>query len=198
VQAADLGTRCQGVSRLAALVGAEATEALAHLLEEASWYLRDRVVEALGRRPGSGPAIVRVLREGTWYARASACDALGRLGDVDAVAPLVEQLEDRNVSVQKSAVEALGRVARRHGDELVARGVAALPPDRRRRATARMAHQKPAWAAEFVKVLAKLPDDAFAAAAPPVASSPSRDADVDSIVRFRRFLADLPVAGEDS
>lgn len=199
VGAADLDRRCRGVTRLAELTGDDATDALAGLLGERSWYLRDRVVEALGARPGSVPAIVRILDEGSWFARASACDALGRLGDPDAVPHLLRQLEDRNVSVQKSAVEALGRVAGRRGDDVVARGIAALPPARRRRVTARVGHQSPAWAEGLREAIGKLPDDAFVAAPEPVTAPPARPGrEAASIVRFRRWLAALPVAGEDA
>ncbi len=195
----DLEDRCRGVSRLADLEDDEATVALARLLGEPSWYLRDRVVEALGGRPGSVPAIVQMIHEGSWYARASACDALGRLGDPEAVPHLLEQLEDRNVSVQKSAVEALGRVAARRGDEPVARGIAALPPERRRRVTARIGHQSPAWAEGLREALGKLPADEFERAPEPAPiGPPSSGRDADSIVRFRRFLAALPVVGEEA
>lgn len=196
---ADLDDRCRGVARLAELDDDDATQALAGLLEEPSWYLRDRVVEALAKRPGAVSAIARALRAGSWFARASACAALGRLGEPAAVPHLLEPLEDRSVSVQKSAVEALERLARRGGDETVARALAGLAPTRRRRAVARIGHQAPAWADDLRDALAKLPEGAFAVAEEPApAPAAIRGADVDSIVRFREFLAALPATGEDA
>ena len=60
LESADLDDRCRGVERLAAVDSAESTERLAALLEESSWYLRERVVEALGERGGATAAIAKV------------------------------------------------------------------------------------------------------------------------------------------
>ena len=196
----DLSNRCEGVARLRALPGAAATAALALLLEESSWYLRDRVVEALESRPRADDEILRVLREGAWYARASACDALGRRGEASAVPEILGQLEDRNVSVQKSAVRALERIAASHGEAAVARPVAALPSDRRGRATARIGHQAPHWADAFTRSLRELPESAFGPTAEERPSpSAVRGSDREHrIARFRRWLGGLPPEAEGS
>ena len=195
----DLAERCEGVSRLASHAGEDATHALVALLEEPSWYLRDRVVEALAERVGASAAILRVLHQGSWFARASACDALGRLAEPESLPHLLRQAEDRNVSVQKSAVAALVRVAGEAGDGPVARAIAALPAERRRRVTARIGHQAPRWIDELNEALAKLPAEAFAAATPAPApvSGPAAGSDASTLVRFRKWLAGLPV-GEGS
>ncbi len=198
----DLLARCEGVTVLAAIPGDEATDRLAALLEESSWYLRDRVVEALGARPRALGPLQRVLREGAWFARASACDALGRRSDLAAVPVLIEQVEDRNVSLQKSAVEALARLAALHGAGLIAQAVAGLPPDRRRRVQARVGHQSPHWAAELEAALGALPPERFAA---PEAGtgSPKPEAPRGAargaapLKRFREWLARLPVIAEE-
>jgi HEAT repeat protein len=195
---ADLEERCRGVARLADVPGEESTRALVRLLEEPSWFLRERVVEALGRRPGSWPSVARVLREGPWYARASACDVLGLLADPAAASGLVEQLEDRNVSIQKSAAAALERVAREHGDGTVAAAIARLPPERRRRVAARIAHQSPAWSSRLSDALRELPADAFAPPDAVSAAAPRSSDGAEPLARFRKFLAGLPPAGGEA
>jgi hypothetical protein len=110
----------------------------------------------------------------------------------------VEQIEDRNVSIQKSAAAALELVAREHGDGTVAAAIAALPPARRRRVAARIVHQSPAWGETLLDALHRLPADAFASApeAVPPTTEPVAE-DVEPLVRFRKFLAVRPPAGGD-
>jgi hypothetical protein len=191
----DLDDRCDGVARLAALHDAGVTPALVSLLDESSWFLRDRVVEALVARPDATGPLLAMLREGAWFARASACDALGRRGDLAAVPGLVEQVEDRNVSLQKSAVEALQRLADAHGSAVVARAVAGLPPGRRRRVIARIGHQAPHWADGLERALAEVPGELFAEPSGEevrAASSVGESAAAAALVRFRRWLGALP------
>ena len=106
-----------------------------------------------------------------------------------------------NVSVQKSAVGALVQVAARGGDDAVARVVASLPPERRRRVAARIGHQAPGWVARLRDALGALPHEAYAAAASPSEPAKPRarpERDTEAIVRFRKWLASLPLGGEDS
>ncbi len=197
----DLDTRCAGVADLAKLDDDRATRALVELLDEASWFLRDRVVDALVDRQGVTSALLIMLREGPWYARASACDAIGRRGDLAAVPVLIEQVEDRNVSLQKSAVEALQALAATHGSGLIARAIAGLPPDRRRRVVARVGHQSPHWSDGLDRSLAALPPEVFAcevgtASGEPVSRRSSRDGSAP-LVRFRKWLTALPARDEE-
>jgi HEAT repeat protein len=193
----DLDERCAGVRRLAELPGEPATGELVALLEESSWYLRDRVVEALAGRPGAGDALLAILREAAWFARASACDALGRRGEASAVPALVDQVADRNVSLQKSAIEALRRLAGDHGCEPVARAVARLDPPTRRRIVARIGHHAPHWAGDFERSYEGLPADAFRPEPEPAPGGPDRaPAAGPTLVRFRRWLASLPARRE--
>jgi hypothetical protein len=187
---AGLERRCERVERLSRTAGEEATDALVALLEDPSWYLRERVVEALVAREASAAAR-RVLRTGAWYARASACDVIARCPGPEAVDDLLEQIADRNVTLQKSASRALARVAERGGNDDVARRIAAREGASRRRILARIGHQEPAWARELDDALARLPHTAFGppagTAAPPAPAPPA--AETRSLVRFRRWLA---------
>jgi HEAT repeat protein len=197
VASADLAERCQGVERLAALQGRAAAEALAALLAESSWYLRDRVVEALAARPDARPAVREILQGGSWFARASACDALGRAGDAEALAGLLAAAEDRNVSLQKSAVAAVRRVGEVAGEAVVAAALAGLAPESRRRALTRIAHQEPHWVPELERALASLPSERVRSgpgeAVPPAWSGGK--AEVRALARFRRWVSSLPAGG---
>ena len=138
-----LAERARGVDALSTIGGSEATDALAQVLHETSWLLRDRAAEALAQREGGVDATLRTLEQGAWFARASGCDALGRAGDARAFGALVGQILDRNVSVQKSAADAIRRLAEIHGVDPLAREIEGLPQIDRRAAMARLAHQRP-------------------------------------------------------
>ena len=186
----DLEARCRAVDRLARIGGEAATEALASLLAEPSWLVRDRVVDALAQSDRAAEPVLRVLREGEWFARASACDALGRTGDPSALEALLEQIEDRNVSLQKSAVGALRNLGELVGLTIVARAVAALPPERRRRVRARVAHQEPHWVPRLEEALGELPTSSFERREEPPREPPSRVTEVGKLLsRFREWLA---------
>jgi hypothetical protein len=187
----DFAARCAEVERLAASRDAEAGEALARLLFDPSWYLRERVVEALGARDDAVHTLRRALREGEWWARASACDVIARRADAAALGDLVAGVEDRNVFLQKSAVRAIVAVAERSGLRVVAEGLAALDPARRRRLLVRVGHQAPHWVDSLAAELASLPPGTLAAAsaegAPSEASSED-DVEARALVRFRAWL----------
>ncbi|MFN8177252.1 MAG: hypothetical protein U0167_04960 [bacterium] len=188
---ADFAARCAEVERLAASRDAEAGEALARLLLDPSWYLRERVVEALGARHDVADAIRRALREGEWWARASACDVIARRADAAALDDLVAGVEDRNVFLQKSAVRAMVAVAERTGLRFVAERLAALDPAQRRRLLARVGHQAPHWVDSLAAELAELPPGALApgpAEGGAGAAAGEEDVEARALVRFRAWL----------
>ena len=186
--APDLDALCADVARLAGTPGEAAASALVRHLMHPSWYLRERVVEALGARADGAEPLGRVLREGPWWGRASACDVIARRADASRIADLLAALEAPNVSLQKSAVRALAGVARQAGVGVVAAGVAALEPDRRRRVTARVGHQSPHWAAELEAALREVPSESFAPPGPPPPAPRPEDEETRTLVRFRRWL----------
>jgi HEAT repeat protein len=187
LRSSDLDERARGVDVLSGIPGAEATNALAKILHETSWFLRDRAAQALAQREGGVGATLRVLEEGTWFARASGCDALGRAGESCAFAALVAQILDRNVSVQKSAADAIHRLTEIHGVNLLVQEIGLLPQPDRRAAIARLAHQRPELAPALI---ASLP------AFPPSASSEDSAAEVAALKRFRAWIASHVASGE--
>jgi len=185
----DLAQRCAEVEKLAAMGGAEAGEELVRLLADPSWYLRERVVDALGRRDDAAESIRRALREGEWWARASASEVVGRRADAAALPELIRGVEDRNVFLQKSAVRALVAVADRAGIQLVAERLAALEPARRRRVLARVGHQAPHWLQPLEEELGRVPAERVAEEpASPRGDPAAEDAETQALVRFRAWL----------
>lgn len=198
VRSKDLEERGRGVAQLADLPDPEAGQALVQLLEETSWFVRERAVEALAARPESPASILQVLNHGAWYARASACDALGRRCERVALPGLLLAAEDRNVSLQKSAVRALALLAQEHGMGLVAEAVAGLPGERRRRIVARVAHQAPHISAALDQALDAVPRERWASDSgirrPPPRTAGSRGVETRTLIRFRQWLrAGLPL-----
>ncbi len=198
----ELEDRCAAVAALAAMPEQAATRALVALLEDPSWFLRERVVAALAERRDALELVLDVLQGGAWYGKASACDVLARLEERRALPALLVQLGERNVSVQKSAARAIEQLASRCGDDAVASEVARLAPAERRRVLARLGHQSPAWKGRLERELARLPAEVFAtevkeggAGEVGPAKRAGRADDVEELRRFRRWLAGLPVAG---
>ena len=185
-----LAERCLGVDLLATDPGARATEILVSLLEETSWYLRERAVEALASRSDALELILEVLRRGPWFARASACDVLGRREGKEAIVAILEQVADRNVSLQRSAVAALRRIGESAGSTSVAERMAVLPPEHRARVLARIGHQEPTFAVVLDRALAGIPLERFAKDE----AQTRRSAEVDlheelALVRLRALIA---------
>jgi HEAT repeat protein len=71
-------------------------------------------LSGLGRE--AVPALLRALHEGLWYTRECAALALGRIGDLQAIGPLIDRLGDENVGVRRSAANALSGLV--EGDRL--------------------------------------------------------------------------------
>jgi HEAT repeat protein len=187
LRSSDLTERARGVEALSGIPGDEATDTLASILHETSWFLRDRAAQALAQREGGVGATLRVLEGGAWFARASGCDALGRAGESRAFGALVSQILDRNVSVQKSAADAIHRLTELHGTELLVREIGLLPQPDRRAAMARLAHQRPELAPALI---ASLP------AFPPSTPSEGSAAEVAALKRFRSWIASHVASGE--
>ena len=187
---ADLAARCAEVERLAASGEAAAGEELARLLSDPSWYLRERVVAALGTRSDATNEILAAVRDGEWWARASACDVLARRSLASALQDLLDCVDDRNVFLQKSAARAIAAIAERWGVEPLAERLAALEPIHRRRVLARLGHQVPQWADALDRAMASVPQERFAVGAPATGTPDVSDADPETLalVRFRAWL----------
>lgn len=87
---------------------------LVEMLQDESWYLREQAVRAL-EEAGTEAAepVLKLLREGLWYSRAASAKALGRMGNADAVDPLIDCLMDSNKTVQGAAAAALVEIVKK-------------------------------------------------------------------------------------
>lgn len=142
------------LSRLEELERKEGAAALAEIvsmLRESSWSLRRRVVDHLCRRPESFEALQSFVAGAPWFSKVDVCFVLQELSDPRAFPLLLEEVLDRNVSVQKSAAEALRSLAERHGDENLRCALEPFPRAKQRAALARLGHQVPDLAARLVE-----------------------------------------------
>jgi hypothetical protein len=74
------------------------------------------------------PALLSALREGLWFTRECAAQALGRIGGAESIEPLLGRLEDENIGVRRSAVQALSMLVERDGPAQVGVVIAGLEP----------------------------------------------------------------------
>jgi len=86
--------------------------------------------ELVAMGPPAIPALLDVLREGLWFTRECAARALGRIGGDEVIGPLLERLQDENVGVRRSALQALSMMVDRDGPEQVGETIAGLEPGR--------------------------------------------------------------------
>jgi hypothetical protein len=82
--------------------------------------------ELIEMGPPAIPALLNALQEGLWFTRECAARALGRIGGSEVIGPLLERLEDENVGVRRSALEALSRMVERDGPEQTGEVIAGL------------------------------------------------------------------------
>jgi len=82
--------------------------------------------ELIEMGPPAIPALLEVLREGLWFTRECAARALGRIGGDEVIEPLLECLQDENVGVRRSALEALSMMVDRDGPEQTGEAIAGL------------------------------------------------------------------------
>jgi HEAT repeat protein len=113
---------------------AEALSLLVECLCDESWFLRDLAEEALLRLGERGaPVLVPLLGQGLWFSRTSAARVLGRAAHRPAVPPLLRLADDANATVAEAARDALAEIGRGGGAISLARGLASLTPELRRR-----------------------------------------------------------------
>jgi len=86
--------------------------------------------ELIAMGPPAIPALLDVLQQGLWFTRECAARALGRIGGDEVIRPLLERLQDENVGVRRSALEALSMMVDRDGPEQVGETIAGLDPGR--------------------------------------------------------------------
>ncbi len=92
---------------------------LLKILEDSSWYLREKAAHRLanyGR--GVVPRLKKLCAKGYWYTRASACLGLGEIADLRGLDSIVDLLlTDNNPTVIKEASQALLKMAQKAPDE---------------------------------------------------------------------------------
>lgn len=104
---------------------ADAVSALAQMLRDESWYLRELAIDALAERGRQAvPYVLPLLASGVWYTRAAAALTLGRVGASEAAAPVVRMLTAANRTVAEAAVESLTLLASDGGAGAVASALA--------------------------------------------------------------------------
>ena len=86
--------------------------------------------ELIEMGPPAIPALLGALREGLWFTRECAARALGRIGGDEVIEPLLERLQDENVGVRRSALEALSMIVGRDGPEPAGQVIAGLERSR--------------------------------------------------------------------
>lgn len=86
--------------------------------------------ELVATGPPAIPALLDALHGGLWFTRECAARALGRIGGDEVVGPLLERLQDENVGVRRSALEALSMMVDRDGPGQVGEAIAGLEPGR--------------------------------------------------------------------
>ena len=97
-----------------------AVPALLRRLEDGSYDIREAATEALERidlgwwesevARAAAPALLRRLNDEDLFEQNAAAETLGKLGDVRAIAPLIEKLNDRSSTVRRAAAAALERI----------------------------------------------------------------------------------------
>jgi hypothetical protein len=86
--------------------------------------------ELIETGPPAIPALLDALQGGLWFTRECAARALGRIGGDEVIEPLLERLQDENVGVRQSTLEALALMVERDGPEQVGEVIAGLEPGR--------------------------------------------------------------------
>ncbi len=86
----------------------EAVPQLVELLQDESWYLRERAGDALAAFGAeSAPAVEELMRSGLWYTRAAALRVLGKIAAPRSLCLLIDAIGDTNRTIADAAARAL-------------------------------------------------------------------------------------------
>ncbi|MEO0136328.1 MAG: HEAT repeat domain-containing protein [candidate division WOR-3 bacterium] len=114
----DINKKLKIFSKLEDLSEADRIKILLKILEDNSWYLREQATKELAKF-GSRllPRLKKLCHKGYWYTRAAACRTLGEIGDLEALATVINLLmNDTNPTVIKEAKEAVRKIAEKNGE----------------------------------------------------------------------------------
>lgn len=113
---ADINKRLKIFERLDEIPESDRQKILLKILEDGSWFLREKASTELAK---SGtkvvPRLVRLCHKGHWFTRAAACRTLGEIADLNALETVVLLLlKDKNPTVIKEARTAFIKIAERN------------------------------------------------------------------------------------
>lgn len=102
----------EAFDKLSLLPEKDRIEVLFVLLEDPSWYLREKAAKRIVRYGEHGLIrLVDLLKSGVWFTRAAAAVALGGIGLERAIRPLAEVFnQDRNRTVIKEVTRAIAQI----------------------------------------------------------------------------------------
>jgi HEAT repeat protein len=96
------------IDRMRGRPSGEAIPKLIELLQDESWYLRERAGDALASFGGeAAPAVEELLRSGLWYTRAAALRVLGKIAAPRSLCLLLDMVTDGNRTIAEAAARAL-------------------------------------------------------------------------------------------
>ncbi|HEY9072260.1 MAG TPA: HEAT repeat domain-containing protein [Candidatus Ozemobacteraceae bacterium] len=106
-----LGVGLYGVKGLGRVGTGEAVAVLDKHLAHPEWFLRKRIVEALGqaKSPNAVPALVRALTDPSVQVRSGAIEALSKVGHLD-IPLLIDRLEKGNRDLKVNLIRVMGQV----------------------------------------------------------------------------------------
>jgi HEAT repeat protein len=96
------------IDRMRGRPSGEAIPKLIELLQDESWYLRERAGDALASFGAeAAPAVEELLRSGLWYTRAAALRVLGKIAAPRSLCLLVDMVTDGNRTIAETAARSL-------------------------------------------------------------------------------------------
>ncbi len=117
----DINKKLKILRRLDDLSDSDRIRVLLKILEDSSWYLRERATIELAKA-GSRvvPRLIKLCQRGFWFTRAAACRALGEIGALDALSTIIDLLlNDTNPTVIKEGKDALMKIAEKNTEIFV-------------------------------------------------------------------------------
>ena len=116
LESGELIDRLEALKEISYIDNTKANSLLFSALSSDSWHLRDFAAKLVGSRGEKVvDKLISMLKSEVWYVRASVAQALGYTGSLRAVKPLLNLLEDRNLSVRDNVVGSLRKIIEENG-----------------------------------------------------------------------------------
>jgi hypothetical protein len=150
----DLEVARRYIEQLEKQSAEEAVPRLAEILEDESWYLRERAGSALaGFGIEAAPAVERLLAGGLWYTRAAALRVLGRIAAPPSLLRVIAFLREGNQTIAEEAARAVLMFCRADRALAAAKLLHAAGPGAREAALALMQRCEPDDAARLRRLI---------------------------------------------